>query len=120
MEGVGYSYRPDTPVLENVSLELRCGEIVALAGPNGSGKTTLAKLACGLLEAQAGQVERWGRAGYLSQDPGRYVVCERAEDEVALGIEGDLARARRWLDELGLGGSERRHPRDLSSGERER
>jgi energy-coupling factor transporter ATP-binding protein EcfA2 len=120
MEGVGYAYRPATPVLENVSLEIRRGEVVALAGPNGSGKTTLAKLACGLLEAQAGRVERRGRASYLSQDPGRYVVCERAEDEVALGIGGDLSRARHWLDELGLGGSERRHPRDLSSGERER
>jgi energy-coupling factor transport system ATP-binding protein len=120
IEDVGYAYRPATPVLENVSLEIRRGEIVALAGPNGSGKTTLAKLACGLLELQQGRVELRGRAGYLSQDPGRYVVCERAEDEVALGIDGDLVRARRWLDELGLGGSERRHPRDLSSGERER
>ena len=48
LEGIGYAYRPGTPVLENVSLELLRGEIVALAGPNGSGKTTLAKLACGL------------------------------------------------------------------------
>jgi energy-coupling factor transporter ATP-binding protein EcfA2 len=120
LEKIGYAYRPDIPVLEDVSLELRRGEIVALAGPNGSGKTTLAKLACGLLEVGEGEVERHGRAGYLSQDPGRYVVCERAEDEVALGIEGDLPRARRWLAELGLAGRERRHPRDLSSGERER
>ena len=120
LEKIGYAYRPGIPALGNVSLELRRGEVVALAGPNGSGKTTLAKLACGLLETQEGQVVRNGRAGYLSQDPGRYVVCERAEDEVALGIEGDLPRARRWLAELGLGGSERRHPRDLSSGERER
>ena len=120
LEGIGYAYRPGTPVLENVSLELRRGEIVALAGPNGSGKTTLAKLACGLLELQEGRVVLRGRAGYLSQDPGRYVVCERAVDEVALGIDGDLPRARSWLAELGLGGRERRHPRDLSSGERER
>lgn len=120
LEGIGYAYRPGTPVLENVSLELRRGEIAALAGPNGCGKTTLAKLACGLLEAQEGRALCHGRSGYLSQDPGRYVVCERAEDEVALGIAGDLPRARSWLTELGLAGSERRHPRDLSSGERER
>lgn len=120
MEGIGFAYRPETPVLEDISLELRRGEIVALAGPNGSGKTTLAKLACGLLETQEGSVSRSGRAGYLSQDPGRYVVCERAEDEVALGIGGELSRAHRWLEELGLAGRERRHPRDLSSGERER
>ena len=120
LDGIEYAYQAGAPVLENVSLELRRGEIVALAGPNGSGKTTLAKLACGLLETQGGRAVRAGRAGYLSQDPGRYVVCERAEDEVALAIGGDLARARRWMSELGLGAYERCHPRDLSSGERER
>ncbi|MGD0167088.1 MAG: ATP-binding cassette domain-containing protein [Gaiellaceae bacterium] len=120
LEAIGYAYRPEVPVLTGASLEIRRGEIVALAGPNGCGKTTLAKLACGLLEPQEGDVELCGRAGYLSQDPGRYVVCERVEDEVALGLAGDLARARRWLEELGLGAYRRCHPRDLSSGERER
>ena len=43
---------------------------------------------------------------------------ERSDDEVALGA--DLLRARRALAEVGLAGYEGRHPRDLSSGERER
>jgi energy-coupling factor transport system ATP-binding protein len=120
LENVSYAYRSDAPVLENVSLDLRRGEIVALAGLNGSGKTTLAKLACGLLETDTGRVERDGEAAYLSQDPGRYVVCERALEEVALAIDGDRARAARYLAEVGLAGYESRHPRDLSSGERER
>jgi energy-coupling factor transporter ATP-binding protein EcfA2 len=99
---------------------LRRGEVVALVGPNGSGKTTLAKLAAGLLEPLSGSIERRGRATYLSQDPGRYVFCERAVEEVAVGIGGDLTAAIRTLAAVGLAGYEDRHPRDLSSGERER
>jgi energy-coupling factor transport system ATP-binding protein len=84
------------------------------------GKTTLAKVAAGLLEPLSGEVERRGRCCYLSQDPGRYLVTERAEDEVALAVGGDLARAHAALAEVGLAGFEQRHPRDVSSGERER
>src|SRR5207244_5841519 len=68
----------------------------------------------------AGHVELSGRASYLSQDPGRYLVCERADEEVALGVGGDLGRARRALGRMGLHAEATRHPRDLSSGERER
>jgi energy-coupling factor transport system ATP-binding protein len=118
LEDVSFGYGPQ-PVLEGTSLALQRGEIVALTGPNGVGKTTLAKLAAGLLTPQ-GSAERHGRCSYLSQDPGRYLVTERAEDEVALAVGGDLARARRALASVGLAGFEQRHPRDLSSGERER
>jgi energy-coupling factor transport system ATP-binding protein len=119
VEHVSFAYG-NRRVLEGASLEIGRGEVVALVGPNGSGKTTLAKLAAGLLEPNTGNVARSGRACYLSQDPGRYLVRERAEDEVALAGDGDLARAREALRGVGLAGFEARHPRDLSSGERER
>jgi len=120
LDRVSYAYEDHLLVLDGASLELRRGEIVALVGPNGSGKTTLAKLAAGLLEPLSGSIERRGRATYLSQDPGRYVFCERAVEEVAVGIGGDPTAARRTLAAVGLAGYEDRHPRDLSSGERER
>jgi len=119
LDRVSFSYAERVAV-SGAELELRRGEVVALVGPNGSGKTTLAKLATGLLEPAAGLVARSGRAAYLSQDPGRYLVCERADDEVALGVGGDLRRARAALATMGLSAHEARHPRDLSSGERER
>jgi energy-coupling factor transport system ATP-binding protein len=119
LEDVSFAYG-EREVLRGERLELRRGEIAALTGPNGSGKTTLAKIAAGLLEPGAGTVRRDGRAAYLSQDPGRYLARERADEEVALGIGGDLDRGRRWLHAVGLGELAGRHPRDLSSGERER
>lgn len=108
------------PVLDGVDLDVRRGEVVALEGPNGSGKTTLARVAAGLLEPAAGAVRRTGRVCYLSQDPGRYLVRERADDEVALAVGGDRRRALAALDAVGLAWAAGRHPRDLSSGERER
>jgi energy-coupling factor transport system ATP-binding protein len=109
-----------TPVLAGVELEVRRGEIVALEGPNGSGKSTLAKLAAGLLDAQAGSVRRRGRAGYLPQDSGRHLVCETVLEEVALGANGATGRSLTALGAAHLSWAADRHPRDLSSGERER
>jgi energy-coupling factor transport system ATP-binding protein len=119
LDDVTFAYDAQ-PVLEQASLKLRRGEVVALTGPNGVGKTTLAKIAAGLLEPSSGSVVARGRCCYLSQDPGRYLVKERVEDEAALAVGGDRDKARRALAEIGLAGFEDRHPRDMSSGERER
>lgn len=43
-------------VLENISFEIRKGEIMGLIGPNGAGKTTLINIMLGILEAQTGQI----------------------------------------------------------------
>jgi energy-coupling factor transport system ATP-binding protein len=120
LNGVSFAYRGGLPVLDRIDLELHRGEVVALGGPNGSGKTTLAKLVAGLLAPDAGSVELLGRAAMLLQDPSRYCVRERVDEEAALGVGGDRARARAKLALVGLSGFEDRHPRDLSSGERER
>jgi energy-coupling factor transport system ATP-binding protein len=117
---VSFAYREAMPVLDRVSLRVSRGEIVALEGPNGSGKTTLARIASGLLSPHAGSVQLSGRAGYLAQDPGRYLVKETVLDEVALAVDGDEQRARAALERVGLAWAASRHPRDLSSGERER
>jgi energy-coupling factor transport system ATP-binding protein len=120
LRDISYAFRPALPVLAGVDLELRRGEIVALCGPNGAGKTTLARIAAGLLRPQAGRVERRGRACYLVQDPGRYLVKDTALEEVALAVDGDKVRAQGALRHVGLEWAPERHPRDLSSGERER
>ncbi|MBI2597971.1 MAG: ABC transporter ATP-binding protein [Candidatus Diapherotrites archaeon] len=47
--------------LENVSLEIREGEIVGLLGPNGAGKTTFISAICGLLELDSGSIAVFGK-----------------------------------------------------------
>jgi ABC-2 type transport system ATP-binding protein len=47
--------------LDNAGLQLRRGELLALLGPNGAGKTTAISLLLGLLRADAGTVELFGR-----------------------------------------------------------
>jgi ABC-2 type transport system ATP-binding protein len=65
--------------VNNVSLQIRNGEVYGLLGANGAGKTTIIRMLCGLLEATSGSVELAGttknlrsaavlkRIGYMSQ-----------------------------------------------------
>jgi ABC-type branched-subunit amino acid transport system ATPase component/ABC-type branched-subunit amino acid transport system permease subunit len=101
-EGVNAFYGK-SHILNDASLEVREGEIVALLGRNGAGKTTLLKALCGLLPPASGTVEFEGRAihglgapqiarlgiGYVPQGRGLFAGMTVAEN-LALGR---LARA---------------------------
>ena len=55
-EGVSFAYRPDDPILEDLSFRIAPGEHVAIVGPTGSGKTTIIRLLCRLYEPQLGRI----------------------------------------------------------------
>ncbi len=55
-EHVTFGYRPDTPVLEDVSLEAKPGQLIALVGPTGAGKTTIVNLLTRFYETDAGTI----------------------------------------------------------------
>lgn len=77
-----FSFDNDDNVLNNISLEIKKNQSIALVGESGSGKTTLVNLICGLLKPTKGQVNINGksivdfdlrqyqnRIGYISQEP---------------------------------------------------
>jgi len=58
LQDVCFSYKSTgTEVLQNVSLELQRGKVIALVGKNGSGKSTIASLLAGLYQPSSGRIE---------------------------------------------------------------
>jgi ATP-binding cassette subfamily B protein len=55
-KNVNFAYKPDNPVLKDVSFDIRPGEKVALVGYTGSGKTTIIKLINRLYDIQSGSI----------------------------------------------------------------
>jgi ATP-binding cassette subfamily B protein len=60
-EHVGFEYKPNVPVLSDVTFSVRRGEKVAVVGPTGAGKTTLASLLLRLYDPTSGTVRVEGR-----------------------------------------------------------
>ena len=53
---VGFAYTPEKPIIKDMTLEAKPGEIVALVGPTGAGKTTLVNLLTRFYEIDEGQI----------------------------------------------------------------
>lgn len=96
--------------VENVTLEVRAGELVGLVGPDGAGKTTLARLAAGAIAPTAGKVEpeSRGRVGYLTGRFSLYPELTVWENLVFFakiyGMKGPAldTEAKRMLEWVGL------------------
>ncbi len=112
--------REGKPILEEVDLVVREGELVTLIGPNGAGKTTLVKVALGLVPPTSGKVaiQPGIRIGYAPQ----HLPIERTIPIDALGFLALAGKRPREdllgvLAEVGLKGSEDRQLQALSGGE---
>jgi ABC-type multidrug transport system fused ATPase/permease subunit len=70
LDGLGFGYDPDRPVLFDVSLTVGPGEHVALVGATGSGKSTVLRLAGGLVEVGTGSARLGGTDATALRDPG--------------------------------------------------
>jgi ATP-binding cassette subfamily B multidrug efflux pump len=56
LEGVRFSYKPDAPLIEDMSIAAKPGQTIAIVGPTGAGKTTLVNLLMRFYEIQDGRI----------------------------------------------------------------
>lgn len=134
---VSYSYPGSNQGLEQVTLEIATGELVAVIGPSGSGKSTLLKLVSGLVTGHSGSILLNGEdlsdtpvhqrnIGMVFQNYALFPHMNVAEN-VAYGLKlrkvsapERLARAQRLLDLVGLGDYATRPVARLSGGQQQR
>jgi ABC-2 type transport system ATP-binding protein len=123
--------------LDDLSIELKSGEIFALLGPNGAGKTTTLRLLAGLIAPTSGSVQVNGEAmtaasasklrariGFLTEAPGLWDSLTVRENLEIYARLYELAAPRRAVDEalalFDIHDRARDRPSELSKGLRQR
>lgn len=99
IENLNFSYDGIHPVLQNITIDIREGEMVALVGKNGAGKSTLSKLLCGFEKPDTGVIRYYGEdikdktikeraefIGVVLQNPNQMISKPLIFNEVALGL----------------------------------
>ncbi|WP_326562909.1 ABC transporter ATP-binding protein [Micromonospora sp. NBC_01796] len=138
VDGITVGYGRGEPVLREVSVTVRPGEVLAVTGPSGAGKTTLLWAMAGLVRPAVGRVEVDGaalrdrddavarRVVLVPQDNGLAEILTAGENlQVALIAGGNSpAEARRLtaesLGRLGLSGQTDQLVEELSGGQQQR
>ncbi len=140
VENVSFHYPTGSEVLQNVNLQIKDGEFIAIMGENGAGKTTLVKMFNGLLKPTLGKVLVDGintheksvaqlsrNVGLIFQNPDHQLFAETVAEELAFslrnfGFKEDAIQRRvtNLLTALDLERYEKSSPFVLSGGERKR
>jgi ABC-2 type transport system ATP-binding protein len=118
-------------VVQDLSFDLRSGEILGFLGPNGAGKTTTMRMILDIIRPDRGRIAVFGsapgvehqdRVGYLPEDRGLYRDVPVLETLTYFGALRGMstadarARARRLLEEMGLGDAVKKKAAELSRG----
>ena len=132
-ENVTVTYEKE-PVIKNISIELKKGEIVSLIGASGSGKTTFFNAVAGLYEIDEGRIYleneditgKTGKVSYMLQKDlllPHYTIIDNVS--LPLVMKGEKKKSARkkaaqYFELFGLSGCEEKYPSELSGGMRQR
>jgi ABC-2 type transport system ATP-binding protein len=120
-----------TDVVRDLSFEVRAGELLGFLGPNGAGKTTAMRMILDIIRPERGRIRVFGeqpgvgvqsRVGYLPEERGLYRDVPVVDTLTYFGALKGLStrearrRARRLLEEVGLGEALRKKGAELSRG----
>ena len=134
IDGISKRYG-QTVAVQDLTFEVRAGELFGFVGRNGAGKTTTMRIVLGVLAADAGAVRWLGvpltfearrRIGYMPEERGLYPKMRVAEQLAYLGelhgMAGAAAReaALGWLDRFGLAERRDAEVQALSMGNQQR
>ena len=146
IENLSFKYRTRPELaIENISIELKEGELLLIAGSSGCGKTTLARCINGLIPRSyrgelAGKVVLYGKevsemripemaqiVGTLLQDPERQIVASNVYNEIAFGPENlglprdvIIERVEHAMERLNIEYLRDRETFNLSGGEKQK
>ncbi|KAF1331594.1 Atp-binding protein, partial [Globisporangium splendens] len=95
-----FGWSRDTPLLQDVYLKIKKGDLVVIHGPVGAGKSSLCYALLGEMEKMAGCVAVRGRVAYYSQQP--WIQNMTIRDNILFGKAYDHQRYQKVLDSCGL------------------
>lgn len=120
----------EKPIINELNASIQDKEFVSIIGPSGCGKSTLFRLITGLEEASTGQIEltetKSHSVGYMPQKdmllPWRTIIENAALPLECQGVQKKEAqvKVKELLHKFGLQGYEKKYPKDLSGGMRQR
>ena len=136
LDHIYYSYHDkngETPVINDLSFEIKPGSFTSIVGPSGCGKSTLLSLLCDLIKPEAGTIyirppenNTDSRMGYMLQKDNLF-EWRSIYKNVMLGLEinnkktpENIAYVNHLLEQYDLAGFKSARPSQLSGGMRQR
>lgn len=105
IQNLDFKYKNSKKILNNINIEIRDGEIIAIVGKNGIGKSTLGKLVAGILKTKHGNIIiddiditkkenkklAMQKVGIVFQNPENQIIFSNIHDELSFALK-DLSK----------------------------